>query len=72
VQYLEQALALESANPIIHFHLGMAYKASDNPVGATQHLEKALAAGGDGFPGAGEARGALDELRRGPPSAAAG
>jgi tetratricopeptide (TPR) repeat protein len=71
VQVLERALALESANPIIHFHLGMAYKAADNPAGATQHLEQALA-GGDRFPGASEARLALDELRRSPPGAAAG
>jgi tetratricopeptide (TPR) repeat protein len=63
VQFLERALALESANPIIHFHLGMAYKAMNNAAGATQHLEKSLAAG-DAFPGAREARAALDELRR--------
>jgi tetratricopeptide (TPR) repeat protein len=64
VQYLERALALESANPIIRYHLGMAYKFANNPVGATQQLEQALATGGDRFPGAREARAALDELRR--------
>jgi tetratricopeptide (TPR) repeat protein len=60
--FLERALAAQADNPIIRYHLGMAYKAANNTAGARQELEKALAAG-SGFPGAAEARKALDDLR---------
>lgn len=60
--FLERALAAEGDNPVIRYHLGMAYKAANNPAGARQELEKALAAG-TAFPGAREAQQALAELR---------
>ncbi len=61
VKYLELALAVGGDNAVVRYHLGMAYLAAKNEVGARQDLEKALKRAGQ-FPGAGEARAALREL----------
>jgi predicted Zn-dependent protease len=66
VKFLELAIAFGGDNPIVRYHLGMAYLASDNPVGAKQELEKAIAQGKDQFPGAKEAQAALDKLNKPP------
>jgi tetratricopeptide (TPR) repeat protein len=44
VALLEQAVAKAPQVPVFRYHLGMAYVAAGNPVGAKQELEKALAA----------------------------
>lgn len=63
VKFLELAIAFGGdTNPIVRYHLGMAYLASDNPVGAKQELTKAIALGKDQFPGAKEAKAALATL----------
>lgn len=61
VKYLRLALTLGGDNPIIRYHLGMAYMASSNNAGARQELEKALKLASQ-FPGADEARAALRKL----------
>jgi len=47
---------------VFHYHLGMAYQAAGNPVGARQHLQKAVAGAGS-YPGLEEARVALQKLK---------
>lgn len=61
VKYLRLALSLAGDNPIIRYHLGMAYLASNNNAGARQELEKALKLASQ-FPGADEARAALQKI----------
>lgn len=61
VKYLELALAVGGDNAVVRYHLGMAYLAAKNEVGARQELEKALKRAGQ-FPGAAEARTALRQL----------
>lgn len=46
----------------LHYHLGMAYVAAENPVGAKQELTQAIDQVQDGFPGNDEARRALARL----------
>ena len=63
VKFLELAIAFGGeGNPIVRYHLGMAYLGSSNPVGAKQELTKAIALGKDQFPGAKEAAAALAKL----------
>jgi len=62
VKYLELALAVGGDNAVVRYHLGMAYLAAQNAIGARQELEKALKRAGQ-FPGAGEARATLRQLR---------
>ena len=63
VKFLELAIAFGGdTNPIVRYHLGMSYLASDNPVGAKQELTKAIALGKDQFPDAKEAQAALAKL----------
>lgn len=67
VRFLELAVALGGeANPIVRYHLGMAYLAGGNPVGSKAELTKALALGKGGFPGAKEAKATLDKLQKTP------
>lgn len=61
VKYLRLALSLAGDNPIIRYHLGMAYLAAKNNAGARQELEKALKLASQ-FPGADEARAALQKI----------
>ncbi len=61
VKYLELALAIGGDNPVVRYHLGMAYLAAKNEAGARQELEKALKRAGE-FPGASVARAALRQL----------
>jgi len=62
VRYLERAVANEQAatTSIVHYHLGMAYAASDNIVGARQELTRALEMGE--FEWSEQARSALSAL----------
>jgi len=48
--------------PVFHYHLGMAYLATGNEVGARQHLQKAVGGAGS-YPGLGEARATLQRLK---------
>ena len=59
------AAAAEMARQVaqFHYHLGMAYLASQNSVGARQELGKALADPKASFPGIAAARSALEKLR---------
>jgi tetratricopeptide (TPR) repeat protein len=61
VRFLELALANNGDNPVVRYHLGMAYLAADNDVGAKQELTRALQMA-ERFPGADEARAALKKL----------
>jgi tetratricopeptide (TPR) repeat protein len=61
VRYLEQALAAGLDEPLLRYHLGLAYLATDNRAGARQQFERALKLASD-FPGAPEARAALLKL----------
>ncbi|MDH5256343.1 MAG: tetratricopeptide repeat protein, partial [Gammaproteobacteria bacterium] len=47
VRMLERAVAAESGNGVLQYHLGKAYAAAGNPVSARQHLTLALEKGGD-------------------------
>jgi tetratricopeptide (TPR) repeat protein len=60
VSTLERVVARADL-PVFHYHLGMAYLAAGNEVGARQHLEKAVRGPGD-YPGLDEARVALQRL----------
>jgi tetratricopeptide (TPR) repeat protein len=63
VRYLEQAVATAGEVPVLRYHLGMAYNANENPVGAKQELEKALNQAETDFPGIDEARDTLESLQ---------
>jgi len=63
VPYLERAVAELAEIPVVHYHLGMAYLAAGNRVGAQQELEKALQlSAGTDFDGIEETREALATL----------
>jgi Flp pilus assembly protein TadD len=65
VRYLEIAVAGAGQDPLHRYHLGMAYVAAGDLVGARIELEKALELAGDNdFPGITEARAALDGLEK--------
>ena len=44
---LERAVAADQEHALLQYHLGKAYAAAGNPVGARQHLLRALEKGGD-------------------------
>ena len=62
VRHLERAVAAESQDAMMRYHLGMAYARSDDPVGAKRELSKALELGGDDFPATEKARATLEEI----------
>lgn len=59
---LERAVAVERNNALLQYHLGKAYAAAGNPVGARQHLMLALEKGGDQADFADDARVSLGRL----------
>lgn len=64
VSFLERAVTTAGPSPIPHYHLGMAYAAAENPVGARTQLEKALRKGGQQpFPEMAEAKATLARLK---------
>ncbi len=65
VQFLERAVAGAGQVPLLRYHLGMAYLASDNPAGARQELQQAVSTAKGDFPGIEEARAALQRLDAG-------
>ncbi len=62
VRTLEKAVAVDGNVAIVQYHLGKAYAAAGNPVGARQHLTLALEKGGDQSAFAADARQALEKL----------
>lgn len=62
VRYLERSVAGAGQVPVLRYHLGMAYAANNNPVGAKQELGEALEIAKVDFPGIEEARAKLKEL----------
>ncbi|QOJ32025.1 MAG: tetratricopeptide repeat protein [Gammaproteobacteria bacterium] len=65
VQFLERAVAGASNIPMLQYHLGMAYIATNNTAGAKQSLGKAVGDGKAEFPGVVEAKAALAKLGAG-------
>jgi Tfp pilus assembly protein PilF len=65
VSYLERAVAATTDIPPLNYHLGMAYLAAGNRVGARQELEKATRSADADFTGIEEAREALATLEDG-------
>lgn len=61
VSILERVVAKEDRVPVYHYHLGMAYLAMGNQIGARQQLEQAVA-GDAQYMGVDEARAALAKL----------
>ena len=62
VGVLERVVAKADQYPIFHYHLGMAYLASGNTVGAKQELKRAVDDAQSDYPGLDEARAALKKL----------
>jgi tetratricopeptide (TPR) repeat protein len=62
VRFLERAVAGAGKVPVLRYHLGMAYAANNNPVGAKQELTQALGDAETDFPGIDEARSTLEAL----------
>ncbi len=62
VGVLERVVAKAGQYPIFHYHLGMAYLASGNTVGAKQELKRAVDEAQSDYPGLDEARAALKKL----------
>lgn len=62
VSFLERAVAGAGQVPLLRYHLGMAYFASNNPAGAKQELSKAVGEAKGDFPGIEEARETLKKL----------
>jgi tetratricopeptide (TPR) repeat protein len=62
VRMLERAVAAESGNGVLQYHLGKAYAAAGNPVSARQHLTLALEKGGDQADFARDAQESLGKL----------
>jgi Tfp pilus assembly protein PilF len=61
------AVASRARVPVLRYHLGMAYTATENPVGAKEELNKALELADDReFPGIEEARATLKTLEQAP------
>ncbi len=65
IAYLERATAAAEQVPELRYHLGMAYLAADNPIGAKQELDKALQLAEADFVGIEEARATLAALQEG-------
>lgn len=65
VPLLERAVAGAGQVALLRYHLGMAYLAAGNTIGARQELDQALKLAKDrDFPGIGEAREALQDLEK--------
>ena len=64
---LERVVAKDDRVPVYHYHLGMAYLAMGNPVGAQQQLEQSVA-GDAQYVGIDEARAALAKLGKAAPN----
>jgi tetratricopeptide (TPR) repeat protein len=62
VQYLERAVAGAGQVPLLRYHLGMAYLASKNTVGAKQELKLAVSGAKAEYPGLAEAKAELSKL----------
>ncbi|MFZ1624728.1 MAG: tetratricopeptide repeat protein [Gammaproteobacteria bacterium] len=62
VSVLERVVAKAGQFPIFHYHLGMAYLAAGNTVGAKQELKRAVDEAQSDYPGLDEARAALKKL----------
>jgi tetratricopeptide (TPR) repeat protein len=62
VSVLERVVAKAAQFPIFHYHLGMAYVATGNTVGAKQELKRAVAEAQSDYPGLEEARTTLKKL----------
>lgn len=67
VSVLERVVAKDDRVPVYHYHLGMAYLAMGNQVGAKQQLEKAVT-GDAQYVGIDEARAALAKLGKAAPN----
>jgi Tfp pilus assembly protein PilF len=63
ISELQDSLKLDPLNPIIHYHLGLAYFKNDQPEEAKEFLEKALKINPN-FEGAEEARNILKEIKK--------
>lgn len=64
VSYLERVVAQAGQFPIFRYHLGMAYLAAGNTVGAKQELTEAVDKAKSDYPGLAEARAALAKLNQ--------
>lgn len=64
VSYLERVVAQAGQFPIFRYHLGMAYLAAGNPVGAKQELTQAVEKAQGDYPGLAEARSTLAKLNQ--------
>lgn len=62
VGVLERVVAKAAQFPIFHYHLGMAYVATGNKVGAKQELKRAVDEAKSDYPGLEEARSTLNKL----------
>ena len=62
VRHCEIAVAGAGQIPLLRYHLGMAYAAAQNPVGARQELTKAIEEAQSEFDGIDEARATLEKL----------
>lgn len=62
VLFLERAVAAAGQVPLLRYHLGMAYLANGNSVGAKQELSQAVADAKAMYPGIDEARETLKKL----------
>ena len=63
VSVLERVVAKAAQFPIFHYHLGMAYLATGNTVGAKQELKRAVDEAQSDYPGLDEARAQLKKLQ---------
>ena len=61
IPLFEKSVAIDSANPLYHYHLGLARAQTDDASRARQSLERALELD-PGFSGADEARRTLSTL----------
>ena len=61
ILYLEQAISSGLDIPELHYHMGMAYLAANEPGKAREHLEKAVVEGAS-YPGLQEARLTFSDL----------
>ena len=64
VGVLERVVAKAGQFPIFRYHLGMAYLAAGNTVGAKQELTQAVEKVEGDYPGLAEARAALEKLKK--------
>lgn len=62
VQFLERAVAGAGEVPVLRYHLGMAYLATNNTEGARQELREAVKNARADFPGLPEAKAELEKL----------